>query len=114
VVAKGSRGDDIIYEFYFRRPLIGANTHSATAVNRHNNVTILSHLRRRRPIYFLFCRSGDKYILCRNGANNAHSRTEIRRSSSLSVAQHRGSSLYSVFSVNMCMYVCMLVIGSER
>jgi len=52
----------IIYEFYFRRPLIGANTHSATAVNRHNNVTILSHRRRSRPIYFLFCRSGDKYI----------------------------------------------------
>jgi len=52
-----------IIHFISRRPLIGANTHSETAVNRPHNLTILSRRRCRRPIYSLVFCSGYKYIM---------------------------------------------------
>jgi len=109
---EGPRGDDIIYyiiHFISRRPLIGANTHSETAVNRPHNLTILSRRRCRRPIYslFLFC-SGYKYIMLYVGTEpTVHAAAPKLDARRVSLLQHRFRLYYGVFSVDIC--VCYAV-----
>lgn len=109
--AEGPRGDDLIiyYTIHFisRRPLIGANTHSETAVNRRHNLTILS--RRRRPISIRVLQRLQIYnVMCEGTQPTVRAivpKLDARRI-------YRGRLYHGAFSVNSC--VCIAEFISHR